>query len=67
MSDTVFGQDLVRTGHISACQLRFAVAFQNSWGGRLEDVLVKLGLISTSQRASLRRDAQGGRDPAPGI
>jgi len=58
VSDTVFGQSLVQAGTISACQLRFALAFQRSWGGRLEGVLVKLGLISSSQLASLARDPE---------
>lgn len=53
MSDTVFGQSLVQAGTISACQLRFALAFQRSWGGRLAEVLVKLGLSSRSQLASM--------------
>jgi hypothetical protein len=58
VSDTVFGQSLVQAGTISACQLRFALAFQRSWGGRLEGVLVKLGLISSSQLASLARNPE---------
>ncbi len=64
MSDALFEQSLVQAGTISACQLRFALAFQRSWGGPLEDVLVKLGLISSGQRASLTNDRHRSRQAA---
>lgn len=47
---------LLRAGYVDKWQLQSAMEYWRSgWGGRIEDVLLKLGFISDSDRAAIAR------------